>query len=381
MQIAFKTQLFTNNKQATYMAKASGVARFAWNWGLANWNLQYKEFKDGKRAKKPTGMSLKKELNAVKKAEFPWMYNVTKYASQQPFIFLNRAWSEFFKGNHKRPRFKKKGKCSDSFYVGGDQVKIVGQRVKVPNLGYVKMAEQLPYGGKINSMTLSRCADKWYVSFSINVELSMLPSKNQARCGVDLGIKTLATISRGDIRYWDTPKPLNNALRKLARYQRRLAKKIRGSGGYKKLKIKIARLHKRIADIRRNTLHQLTAYLVKNFSEIVIEDLNVKGMMANGKLARHIADVGFFEFRRQLTYKCEWSHALLVVADRWFASSKLCSDCGNHNPNLKLSDRTYYCSCGNNKCRDYNASINLENYTACSAEINAVEDNGSILVA
>lgn len=170
-------------------------------------------------------------------------------------------------------------------------------------------------------------------------------------------------------------------MRKLARYQRRLAKKIRGSGGYKKLKIKIARLHKRIADIRRNTLHQLTAYRVKNFSEIVIEDLNVKGMMANGKLARHIADVGFFEFRRQLTYKCEWSHALLVVADRCFASSKLCSDCGNHNPNLKLSDRTYYCSCGNNKCRDYNASINLENYTACSAEINAVEDNGSILVA
>jgi len=382
MQIAFKTQLFTNNKQATYMAQASGVARFAWNWALANWNLQYNEFKEGKRAKKPTGMSLKKELNAVKKADFPWMYDVTKYASQQSFIFLNRAWSEFFKGNHKRPRFKKKGKSIDSFYVGGDQVKVVGQRVKVPNLGYVKMAELLPYGGKINSMTLSRSANKWYVSFSINVEFSMLPSKNQARCGVDLGIKTLATISRGDIRYWDTPKLLNSSLRKLARYQRRLAKKMCGSGGYQKLKMKIARLHKRIADIRRNVLHQLTSYLVKNFSEIVIEDLNVKGMMANGKLARHIADVGFYEFRRQLTYKCKWSNSLLVIADRWFASSKLCSDCGSHNPNLTLSDRTYYCYCGNHKCRDYNASINLENYnTARSAEINAVEDNGSILVA
>ena len=377
MQIAFKTQLFTNNKQTTYMAQASGVARFAWNWGLANWNLQYQAFKAGKRAKKPTGLSLKKELNAVKKSEFPWMYAVTKYASQQPFIFLNQAWSEYFKGNHKRPRFKKKGKSTDSFYVGGDQVKIKGRHVKVPNLGYVKMAEQLPYGGKINAMTISRCADKWYVSFSINVEVSMLPSKSQARCGVDLGIKTLATISKGDVRYWDTPKPLNKSLCKLARYQRRLVKKTKGSSGYKKLKMKIARLHKRIADIRRNILHQLTSYLVKHFSEIVIEDLNVKGMMANARLARHIADVGFYEFRRQLTYKCEFMQSSLIVADRWYPSSKLCCECHSYNANLKLSDRVYICHCGNNKCRDYNASINLENYTASSAEIYAVGDDGS----
>ena len=378
MKIAFKTRLFTNNKQATYMVQACGVARFTWNWALANWNLQYQEFEAGRRAQKPTGLSLKKELNAIKQAAFPWMYQVTKYASQQPFIFLNRAWNAFFDGKRKRPHFKKKGKCRDAFYVGGDQVKVKGRYVKVPNLGYVKMAEPIPYGGKINAMTISRSADKWYVSFSIDVDISMLPCEKQARCGVDLGIKRLATLSRGEIRYWETPKPLQQSLRKLARCQRRLAKKVKSSSGYNKLKMRIARLHKRIADIRRNTLHQLTTYLVKHFSEIVIEDLNVKGMLSNHHLARHIADVGFYEFRRQLSYKCEFVKSALVIADRWYPSSKLCSDCKKANPDLKLSDRVFHCSCGNHKCRDYNASINLENYTVSSAGINAVGDDGSV---
>ena len=387
MQIAFKTQLFTNNKQSSHLAMACGVDRFSWNWGLAKWNEQYQAFKDGKRDKKPSGMSLKKELNAIKKREFPWMYDVTKYASAQPFIFLNRAWNDFFKKksmNGKpvgRPRFKKKGKCADSFYVGGDQVKTKGCFVKIPNLGWLKMAESIKYGGHVNSMTIRRSAEKWYVSFSIDVEISMQPSKSQAVCGVDLGINKLATLSRGAVRYWETPKPLQHNLRKLARLQRRLVKKVRGSKSYQKLKMQIARLHKRIADIRSNTLHQLTRYLTKNFQEIVIEDLNVKGMMANGKLARHIADVGFFEVRRQLTYKSQWFQNTLTIADRWFPSSKLCSDCGVKNTNLTLSQRVYQCDCGNNKCRDYNASLNLENYTASSAGIYAVGDNGSTLTA
>ena len=387
MKLAFKTQLLANNVQASHLARACGVARFSWNWGLSKWNEQYKEFVDGGRDKKPSGLALKKELNAVKKLEFPWMYDVSKYASTQPFIFLNRAWSDYFKKkkmNGKpvgRPRFKKKGKCSDSFYVGGDQVVTKGKLVKIPNLGWLKMAEPVKYGGHINSMTITRVADKWYVSFSIDVEVSMLPSENQARCGVDLGINKLATLSSGSVRYWETPKPLQQSLRKLARYQRRLVKKVKKSNGYKKVQIKIARLHKKIADIRRNTLHQLTTYLIKNFQEITIEDLAVKNMMRNGKLARHIADVGFYEARRQLEYKSDWFGRTLVIADRWFPSSKLCSDCGAKNTGLTLSQRTYLCACGNKKCRDFNAAINLENYTARSAEIYAARDNGSALAA
>jgi putative transposase len=159
--------------------------------------------------------------------------------------------------------------------------------------------------------------------------------------------------------------------------QRRLAKKTKQSNGYKKLVVRIGRLHKRIADIRRNCLHQLTSYLVKHFAEVTIEDLNVKGMLANGRLARHIADVGMYEFRRQMEYKSSWYATVLHIADRWFPSSKLCSDCGSKNTDLTLSDRTYACACGNNKCRDHNASINLENYTARSAGIYAVGDDGS----
>jgi len=391
MDVAFKTQLLPNNKQRTYFAKASGTARFTWNWALAEWERQYVMHKEG-NGNRPSGMALKRQFNALKKSEFPWVYEVTKYASQQPFIALQRSFSDWMKDlksskpqhlKKRRPRFKKKGKAADSFYVGGDQVKVDGRLIAVPNLGWVRMAEPLKYGGHINGMTITRQADKWFVSFSMKVEVCLLPSKSQARCGVDLGIKSLATLSQGDIREWDTPKPLQQALRKLARYQRGLAKKVKGSHGYRRLKIRIARLHKRIADIRANTLHQLTHYLSSNFAEVVIEDLNVRGMMANRKLARHVADIGAYEFRRQMTYKMDWRGGVLTVADRWFPSSKLCSGCGSHKPDLTLADRTYRCAdCGQSECRDYNASKNLENYTtARSAGSYAAGDDGSAQAA
>lgn len=392
-QLAFKTQLFANNIQQAYFAKACGVSRFCWNWGLAHWNEQYQVHKADSVLPKPNGKALKKQLNAIKKEEFPWMYEVTKYAAQQPFIFLDLAFKEWMKDltsskskhlKKSRPMFKKKGKCQDSFYVGGDQVKVNADKVKVPNLGWVTMAEPIKYGGHIRSMTISRQADKWYVSFSIEIDLCPLPSKNQAACGVDLGIKTLATLSQGDITHWHTPKPLKQALKQLKRYQRRLAQKIKGSRGYQKQKQKIARLHKRVADIRLNTLHQLTRYLSKHFSAVTIEDLNVKGMMQNRKLARSIADVGMYEFRRQLSYKMDWQGGELIVADRWFASSKLCSQCGAKHANLTLSDRLFHCmSCGHTQDRDENASVNLENYrekhTGRSPEINAVGDDGAVM--
>jgi putative transposase len=332
-------------------------------------------------------MALKKRFNALKQSDFPWVYEVTKYASQQPFIFLQRAFSDWMqdlpsaKPRHlkkQRPRFKKKGRSRDSFYVGGDQVKVTGNRVKVPNLGWVKMAEPLKYAGHIHSMTLSRHADKWYVSFAMKVEVCTLPSKSQACCGVDLGIRSLATLSQGAVRVWENLRPLQQALRKLARYQRQLAKKVKGSGGYRRLKAKIARLHQRIADIRANILHQLTTYLARHFRVVVIEDLNVKGMLQNGRLARYIADIGWFEFRRQLTYKLAWAAGTLIVADRWYPSSKLCSGCGAYRADLTLADRTYHCpSCGLEACRDFNASKNLELYTARSAGIYAAGDDGS----
>jgi len=389
MTLAFQTALIPNNKERAHLMKACGVARFAFNWGLAEWEKQYREFKAGGRDKKPNGMALKKQFNAIKKSQFPWVYEVTKYACQQPFIHLNKAWERFFNKvivNGKpagRPKFKKKGRCIDSFYVGGDQVSVRGNRVKIPNLGWIKMAEPLKYGGKIINMTIRREADKWMVSFQLDVEMSFLRRDNQAAVGVDFGIKQLATLSRGEKTVWENPAPLKSALRRLARMQRKLSKKVRGSGQYKKLSMRIARLHRRIANIRKNTLHQLTSYLVKHFRQINIEDLNVRGMMANRKLARAVADVGFYEARRQLTYKSEWYERMLEVIDRWFPSSKLCSGCGWKHPALTLSDRVFHCGgCGSSIDRDENASINIENYTtASSAGIYAAEENGPVQTA
>lgn len=390
MEIAFKTQLLANNAQKTYFAQAVGTARFAWNWGVKAWEQQYAAAKLG-QAEKPSGMALKKQFNAIKREQFPWVYLVTKYASQQPFIFLQRAYRDWVKDlaygkpqslRKRKPRLKKKGKSVDSFYVGGDQVKVDGRKVKVPNLGWVRMAEPIKYAGHINSMTISRSADKWFVSFSMTIGLCPLPSKSQATVGVDLGIKQLATLSRGPKPVWQSPMPLKQALRKLKRYQRRLAKKTKRSQGFRRMKQRIARLHKRIADIRRNTLHQLTRYLVDNFSAVVIEDLNVRGLLANGKLARHIADVGMYEFRRQLTYKLAWHRGTLLVASRWYPSSKLCGHCLKVHKGLTLADRVFVCPhCGYTACRDGNASDNLEHYTARSAEINAAGDDGSAQAA
>jgi putative transposase len=384
MQITQKIALKPNNKQRTHFKKACGVARFSWNWGVAAWQAQYQRSLQDPTFPKPNGLGLKKEFNALKKTEFPWTYEVTKYASQQPFIYLQRAYQEFFKGNRKPPKFKKKDSCRDSFYVGGDQVVIKGKQVKVPNLGWVRLRESLKYGGKINGMTISRHADRWFVAFSIELELTCLPCKNQASVGVDLGINRLATLSTGETI--NNIRPLQNKLWQIKRYQRQLSKKKqRGSCNYKKQKMKLAKLHKHVADQRSNALHQLTRHLTKNFSTIVLEDLNVSGMLKNHKLARPISDVGFYEFRRQLEYKASWYHNQLILADPWFPSSKLCSNCQHRKEHLSLSDREFKCdACGYQADRDVNAAINLRNltrvHTASSAGIHALGQDGSVRI-
>ncbi len=184
--IAHKIELKPNNHQITYFKQACGVARLAWNWGLSNWQQQYI---DGLN---PSGMSLKKEFNAIKKELFPFVYNVTKYAVQQPFIQLQEAYKRFFKKIGGKPKFKKKGKSKDSFYIGGDQIKIERQKVKIPNLGWVKLREDIRFQGKILNATVSKIADKWFISFAIKPFMSYLPCKNQASVGIDLGIKKLS---------------------------------------------------------------------------------------------------------------------------------------------------------------------------------------------
>lgn len=354
MQIAHKIELKPNNKQKSYFAKATGTARFVWNWALAMWEKQYKE------GLKPSGMKLKKEFNAIKKNEFPWTKEVTKYAAQQPFLDLQDAYNRYFKKLAKKPRFKKKGKSKDSFYVGGDQTKVIDGKIWVPNLGYVALKEDLRFTGKINSATFSRQADRWFVSIQVDTS-----DRNNDKCekeekvGVDLGINQLVVTSNS--LSFSSPKPLIKYSRRLKRLQRKLQKRKKGSKNYQKLRIKIAFLHAKIANIRKDTLHKITTYLTKNFLHISIEDLNVAGMLKNHKLARAISDLGLGEFRRQLEYKCKIRGNFLNIADRFFPSSKTCFSCGKIKGNLTLKDRLFFCECGYFKDRDLNASLNLEN--------------------
>jgi putative transposase len=352
--LSHKIQLSPNKRQAEYFAQACGISRFTWNWALDKWKSMYAA------GESPTGMGLKKVFNSIKREEYPWIMDVTKYACQQPFLNLQKAFVSFFTGKSKYPQFKKKG-VHDSFYIGCDQFSVTNNKVRIPKLGNVRMTECLGFNGKIMSATVSRVADKWFISISVQMEITPGTCESQASVGVDLGIKALATLSTGETI--EGPQPLKKLLAKLKRLQQSLSRKQRGSKNRAKARQQVARLHYRISCARQDSLHKLTTYLANNFSEIVIEDLNVSGMLANHKLARSISDMGFHEFKRQLLYKAELSGARVVLADRWYPSSKTCSQCGTIHTELTLANRTYTCSnCGLQIDRDLNAAINLQNY-------------------
>ena len=350
--LSHQIKLNPNKAQMEYFAKACGIARFTWNWGLAEWNKQYEA------GQKPSGLGLKVEFNAIKGELFPWTYEVTKYACQQPFINLQTAFKNFFAGTAEHPQFKKKG-IHDSFYIGNDHFDINGNKIRFPKLGWVKMHECLGFSGKIVSATVSRVADYWFVSVSVRMDITPKTNENQVVVGVDLGVKNLATLSTGEVI--EGPKAYRKLQEKLAKLQRSLCRKKKGSSNREKAKRKIARLHYRISCIRKDSLHKLTTELTREFSVIVIEDLNVKGMMSNGKLAKSIGDMGFHEFKRQLKYKSITSGSKIIEADQWFPSTKKCSRCGEINHAITLADRVYVCpKCKFEIDRDLNAAKNLE---------------------
>jgi len=354
--LSHKIRLDPNKEQIVYFAKACGIARFAWNWGLAEWQEQYGA------GLKPSGLSLKKEFNALKGTDFRWTYEVTKYACQQPFIFLQKAFVNFFGGTAEYPKFKKKG-IHDSFYIGNDHFDIEGKKIRFPKLGRVKMRECLRFSGKIISATVSKTAGMWFVSISVKLGTSPTACESQAVAGVDLGIAKLATVSDGSVT--ENPKAYRKLEKKLAKIQRSLSRKVKGSKNREKAKRRVAGLHYRISCIRQDTVYKLTAGLIRNYPVIVIEDLNVKGMMANSKLSKAVADTGFYEFRRQLEYKMKMSGGMLLIADRFFPSTKKCSQCGNISSEITLSDRIYTCPvCGLVIDRDYNAALNLRDLAA-----------------
>lgn len=366
---AYRFELDPNNRVRTLLYKHAGVARFVYNWSLARRIERFKT-QEGK-LKFTNAREEHKALTALKATDFPWMYEVSKCAPQEALRDLDRAFKSFWARRKEGvgfPHFKKKYVSRDSFRLY-ESIKVQDRYVQLPRLGTIRTKEKIAgrVKGRILSATVSREADRWFVSLAVIEEVQDVQPVGGPTVGVDLGLKTFAVISDG--MKVSSPSPLRASLKRLARAQRRHSRKKKGSNNRKKSAQKIARIHTRVANVRKDFLHKFTTMLAKTKSVIVIEDLNVKNMSRNHCLARSISDQGWGETRRQLTYKTTWYGSRLVVADRWFPSSKMCSACGLKRTELALSVREWACEgCGVIHDRDENAAKNLEGYPEFSGE-------------
>jgi len=387
MLLAHRIRLEPSLEQRDYFMRAAGTARRVWNWALAEWQRQVA------LGQRPNGMALKKRFNRVKYTDpdwldehgQPWLRSIHRDAHAQPFANLARAWARYFEQRRAgrpahQPRFKKKGRCRDSFYLANDRFRMEGMAVVLPKLGPVLLRERPRWPGKIIGASVSRQADHWYLSVQVEVpeQLAMRSRSGDAMIGVDLGVTAAATLSSGEKIV--APRPLKTALRRLRIRSRRQSRKLEAakqasgitgpilkgtrlpvSKNRTKGALSLACLHERIAQVRADFTHKLTTRLCRENQAVAIEDMNVRGMLANRKLARAIADVGFYAIRRQLQYKSARYGTRIVLADRWYPSSKLCSGCGVRNGELTLGERVWTCAaCGICHDRDVNAAINLQ---------------------
>jgi putative transposase len=275
MYLAHRIRLDPNNVQATYLARAAGTARFAYNWALVEWKRQYEASRVDPAVDKPTEAALRRQLNAIKREQFPWMLEVTKNAPQMAIIQLGQAFKNFFKGRARYPTFRRKGR-DDRFTLSNDQFRVGNKGIHIPILGWLRMRESLRYSGRIVSASISRVAGHWYASITVDIKDQPLsPAETQGAVGVDFGVSALATLSTGEV--FTGPKALGTLLARLQRLSREVSRKVKGSRNRAKAKAKLARLYASIADLRRNGLHQLSTYITRHFHTIGIEDLHVKG--------------------------------------------------------------------------------------------------------
>ncbi|MEV0703809.1 IS607 family element RNA-guided endonuclease TnpB [Saccharopolyspora sp. NPDC050389] len=392
---AYRFALDPNPAQEAALRSHCGAQRFAYNWGLnrIKVNLGQREaeasYGIGADQRAPavdwSAYSLRKDWNEAKSTVAPWWAENSKEAYSSGLANLATAlrnWDSSRKGKRKGrtvgfPRFKGKRSTPSCRFTTGSFGLVESDRrhVKLPRIGVVrthestrKLARHAERGtARIRSATVSLRSGRWFVSFSVEITRDdPKPAKPASIVGVDLGVKSLAALSTGEVIA--NPKHLEIAQRELRRLQRQAArragpdKRSEGtpSNRWRKTQERIERLHTRIANARRDELHELTTRLVREHGMIVLEDLNVSGMMRNRRLARHIAGVGMAELRRQIEYKAGWSGVGVHIADRWYPSSKTCSGCGVVKAKLRLSERTFHCeACGMVLDRDLNAARNL----------------------
>jgi len=383
---AYRFALDPTPSQERALRSHAGAARFAWNWALARCKARYAAERQWYSA-----VDLHKLWNVLKKADpgLAWWDQNSKCAYQEAFRDLDRALHDFIKsrkGERKGrrlgfPQLKRRGKSKDSFRFGSGVMRCAGTTVTLPRLGTIrtcestrKLARRLEAGtARILSATVSRSAQRWFVSFTVEVERRMPDhhARPGSAVGIDLGVRTLLTgaDNDGNVITVTGPKPLRASLRKLRRASRAHSRKALGSANRRKSAARLARIHARIANVRTDALHKATSMLAARHETVVVEDLNVAAMSRNRKLARAISDQGFGAARRMLGYKTLRNGGTLIIADRWFPSSKTCSGCGAVKAKLALSERTYRCgSCGLVLDRDVNAAINLRDLAASGAE-------------
>lgn len=368
MILSKKVRLYPSELQEQKLWRSVGIARFIYNWTLAR---QEENYKNG--GKFISDKVLRKELTQLKKSELSWLNEVSNNVSKQAVKDACNAYKRFFKGLSDKPKFKSKRKSKKSFYNDNIKLKVKESKLaSIEKIGWIKTNEQLPVGVKYSNPGISYDNKYWYISAGVEQE-EIKEDLTDISLGVDLGLKNLAICSNGTV-YKNINKTyaVRKIEKRLKKLQRQVSRKYEQNKKGKeyvktkniiKLEKQIQQVNRRLADIRNNYLHQATTSIVKTKPyRVVIEDLNVKGMMKNKHLSDAIRKQGFYEFRRQLVYKCKFRGIELVVADRFYPSSKTCSQCGKINKNLKLKDRVYSCSCGLSIDRDLNACINLSRY-------------------
>ena len=378
---SIKIRLYPNNKQITKLFQYAGCARFAYNWAIAREQENYKQ-----KNKFLSDNELRKEFTQLKKLpEYRWLNEVSNNVTKQAIKDACNAYKKFFKGQCKYPKFKSKKHSTPSFYQDTGKIKFKDNNLKVEGFSMIKRRnkkkfiwirlcekERIPINCKYLNPRFTYDGLYWYVSIGIEVDdNNNLPSNDGV--GIDLGIKNLAVCSDGNtyknINKTDKVKKIEKRKRRLQRSISRRYEKNKKGGSYCKTSNIIKRekellkVIKRLTNIRQNYLHQTTSEIIKRKpSFICMEDLNVSGMMKNKHLSKAVQQQCFYEFRKQIEYKSNWNNISVIIADRFFPSSKLCSCCGNIKKDLKLSDRIYKCECGNIIDRDFQASLNLKQY-------------------
>ena len=366
---AIKRKLKLNKFESSLMAQHAGFSRFVYNYGLdLFWQSIDVKASDSKRIKE-----IKKCFTNITKnrPEYSWTLNLSSKVYQSAFQHLQQAFSRWRNGLSHAPTFKSK-KDGQSFTVydgNGDILVSAGKKIKLPTLGTFRLQEKLKESYVSQTFTISKQADGWYVSFCVDAErIPPIMHEVAEPVGIDLGIKTFATISDGTT--FVAPKPYKFAKTKLGRFQyhnrnKQFGNRKKGiptSNNAKKYLKKLARRHQRIANKRIDFLHKSTTKICKKYAHVRIEDLNVQGMIANSKLSKAVSDLGFYEFRRQLQYKAPTFGTKLDIVNRWYPSSKQCRMCFQKNQTLKLSDRVFVCTnpeCRHTEDRDLHASLNL----------------------